>query len=922
MSKSRDITSLLQTGGGAAVLEAYQEWNEAQLLQQPLGPYRVLSRIGSGGMSLVYRGERDDGEFKRQVAIKVLEPSLVSDRLQARFLREKEILASLNHSNIAQLYDTGVTETGFPYIVMELVDGEPLDQYLEERRLTVPECVSLFKSLVSAVSYAHQRLIIHRDLKPRNVMVTAEGEPKLLDFGIARLLDGREGQTTHGRSPFTPNFASPEQLLDRDITTASDIYQLGMLLYVILCNRSPHADLDMGQRITAAAEERLPPPPSRLDASRSIPRELDAIALKCIRPSPQHRYQAATELLADLERYQRGFPVEAVAGGLLYRASRFVRRNRTAVAIGSISLVLIVAITGALNTRLSRVAEEAQSLESSSNKLVATLAGLFEGASPYDPQIASPSVDAVLQLAKQEIDQSLADEPALRSRLLTAMGNTERQLGRYIEAEDHLRLSLELAEIVEDEAAAGAARSNLALLLIELSELDEAEALLDQVDAFARDFDDPLFATDLHLHRAQLAVSRGNPSQMQASGRAALQELDQAQLTDPLRQADAYHFIGRGLLDADPLEARAYFERADQLISQSVGEGHLARARVLLRLGNTYQASGDYEFAESLYRQALKIQESLLGPTHVALSTGHGNIGLARRALGDLDGAIKEYRSALQIARSTLGQSNRGVGAILLNLGNALEDAGETAESLEAFREALAIFEALRAPGDIGKASNNYGFGLYRIGRYNESVPILDRALSLKSQAYGADSLTASRTRLGLVQAHIGAGSVDYAQDNLGRAIEAFHSSFGTDHQKLSYPYMVLGEFELARGNIVAAIESLEASLRWRVQEYGPDGIRTADVLNLLARAHLAEGDLAAAESYADRALDVVRVQPRANDILLFRFSITQGQVRRAQGRDAEAEASFDRAASILTDAPVYDRLRAHLESARSGLAG
>lgn len=922
MSKSRDITSLLQTGGGAAVLEAYQEWNEAQLLQQPLGPYRVLSRIGSGGMSLVYQGERDDGEFTRQVAIKVLEPSLVSDRLKARFLREKEILASLNHANIAQLYDTGVTETGFPYIVMELVDGEPLDQFLEARELTVPDCVSLFKSLVAAVSYAHQRLIIHRDLKPRNVMVTNEGEPKLLDFGIARLLDGREAQTTHGRSPFTPNFASPEQLLDRDITTASDIYQLGMLLYVILCGQPPHADLDLGQRITAATEERLPPPPSRLTQDRSIPRELDAIALKCVRPAPQHRYQAATELLADLERYQSGFPVDAVAGGLFYRASRFVRRNRTAVVIGGVSLALIIAITGALNSRLSRVAEEAQSLESSSNKLVATLAGLFEGASPYDPQIASPSVDAVLQLAKQEIDQSLADEPALRSRLLTAMGNTERQLGRYIEAEDHLRLSLELAEIVEDEAAAGAARSNLALLLIELSELDEAEALLEQVNSFARDYDDPLFATDLHLHRAQLAVSRGNPSQMQASGRAALQELDQAQLTDPLRQADAYHFIGRGLLDADPLEARAYFERADQLISQSVGEGHLARARVLLRLGNTYQASGDYEFAEGLYRQALTIQESLLGPTHVALSTGHGNIGLARRALGDLDGAIEEYRRALQIARSTLGQSNRGVGAILLNLGNALEDAGETAESLEAFREALAIFEALRAPGDIGKASNNYGFGLYRIGRYNESVPILDRALSLKSQAYGADSLTASRTRLGLVQAHIGAGSVDYAQDNLGRAIEAFHSSFGTDHQKLSYPYMVLGEFELARGNTVAAIESLEASLRWRIQEYGPEGIRTADVLNLLARAHLAQGDFATAESYIDRALAVVRAQARPNDILLFRFSLTQGRVQRAQGRQADANEAFARAESVLSDARVYDRLWAQLESARSGLSG
>lgn len=921
MSKDRDITSLLQTGGGAAVLEAYQEWNEAQLLQQPLGRYRVLSRIGSGGMSLVYRGERDDGEFKRQVAIKVLEPSLISDRLQARFLREKEILASLNHANIAQLYDTGVTETGFPYIVMELIEGEPLDQYLQHRQLAISECVALFKALVSAVSYAHQRLIIHRDLKPRNVMVTQDGEPKLLDFGIARLLDDKHGHTTQGRSPFTPNFASPEQLLNRDITTASDIYQLGMLLYVILCNRSPHADLDLGERITSAAEERLPPPPSRLDFGRPIPRELDAIALKCVRPSPQHRYQAATELLADLDRFQNGFPVEAVAGGLMYRAGRFVRRHRMAVGIGTVSLVLILIITGALNSRLSRVAEEAQNLESSSNKLVATLAGLFEGASPYDPQIASPSVDAVLQLAKQEIDQSLADEPALRSRLLTAMGNTERQLGRYIEAENHLRLSLELAEIVDNDVAAGTARSNLALLLIELSELDEAEALLDQVASFTQNHDDPLFKTDLHLHRAQLAVSRGNPGEMQASGRAALEELDQAQLTDPLRQADAYHFIGRGLLDADPLEARAYFERADRLISQSVGEGHLARARVLLRLGNTYQASGDYEFAEDLYRQALQIQESLLGPTHVALSTGHGNIGLARRGLGDLDGAIEEYRMALNIAQSTLGQSNRGVGAILMNLGNALEDAGETAESLQAFREALAIFEALRAPGDIGKASNNYGFGLYRIGQYEESVPILDRSLTLKSQAYGADSLTTSRTRLGLVQAHIGAGSVDYAQDNLGRAIDAFHKSFGTDHQKLSYPYMVLGEFELARGNTAAAIESLEASLRWRVQEYGPDGIRTADVLELLARSHLAAGDLATAESYADRALAVVNAQSRPNDILQFRFSITQAMVRRAQGRESDALIAFQNAEDVLSDAEVYDRLWARLESARSGLA-
>jgi serine/threonine-protein kinase len=346
---------------------------EAEWIGSTVGPYRLIRSIGRGGSGVVFLAEREDAEFEHRVAVKVLARAF-NPGARRRFQRERQILAHLTHPNIARLMGGGTTPSGLPYVLMELVHGLPITAYCDRWRLTLEPRLDLFRQVCSAVQHAHRNLIVHRDLKPNNILVTADGQVKLLDFGIAKLLDAMQSNPDsgeHGRW-MTPSYASPEQVLGQSITTASDIYSLGVLLYELLCGRKPHG-ADRTELLVPESEAPLMPP-SRAwepaepeDAEEELaeaaeaanhrglqPRELitrlrgdlDSIVMKALCRDPDQRFPSVDRLDADLHRHLRGRPVSAHPGGTLYRSRKFIQRHRTSVLVAAILGLLVLALTG------------------------------------------------------------------------------------------------------------------------------------------------------------------------------------------------------------------------------------------------------------------------------------------------------------------------------------------------------------------------------------------------------------------------------------------------------------------------------------------------------------------------------------------------------------------------------------------------
>jgi serine/threonine protein kinase len=322
------------------------------LAERSIGPYTLVSAIGQGGMGTVWLGERSDGRFERRVAVKFLNIALAGRGGEERFKREGSILGRLAHPHIAELVDAGVSPAGQPYLILEHVDGEHIDRHCDQRMLDVEARIRLFLDVLAAVAHAHANLIVHRDIKPSNVLVRTDGQVKLLDFGIAKLLEDEERAgvatllTREGGGPLTPEYAAPEQVNGAPITTATDVYALGVLLYVLLAGQHPAGPgPHSAANLVKAIVDTEPPRPSDVAEPvlrRLLSGDLDTIVTKALKKNPQERYASVTAMADDLNRYLRHEPISARPDTLAYRAGKFVRRNRTAVALAALAFVASV----------------------------------------------------------------------------------------------------------------------------------------------------------------------------------------------------------------------------------------------------------------------------------------------------------------------------------------------------------------------------------------------------------------------------------------------------------------------------------------------------------------------------------------------------------------------------------------------------
>lgn len=734
--KSGDFLENPVTPDGVALLE--QQAGSAWIGRQ-IGPYRILRELGRGGMGAVYLGERSDEAFRKQVAIKLLRPTASDDHLVERFQTERQILASLEHPNIARLLDGGSTPEGIPFLVMEYMEGIPIDRYCDEHSLPLVERLHLFLQVCEAVQFAHQNLIVHRDLKPGNILVTSGGAPKLLDFGIAKLLASPgtspiQSQTTLAGLLFlTPDYSSPEQARGELVNTATDIYSLGVLLYRLLSGRPPYR-LESSNpaeivRIISEAEPEKPsvavlkalpgktpeglqePGAVKNDAkrrqSRQLQGDLDNIILKAMQKDPGRRYSSVEQFAADIRRHLEGRPVLARPATLRYRTAKFVRRNKAAIlAIALVFLSLaggiLAAWRGAVIARMER--DRARAEARKSEEVTRFLQNMLSSA---DPHTAGPQVTVAVLLdqASRRIEQELRTEPDTEAAVRTTIGMAYWGLGMYDLAEQQIRRSLQMHGALYGSESLEVAQNFNQLALIALERGDPAAA-------------EPLCRQALKLAEAQTGYG----------------SLETASMLDTL----ATIRLRQGDFD----QAEQLHRRALALRRQGQGHQSMDVAQSLNNLAIVLGTKGKYQEAESLHEEALSILRSLRGADSFEVSVTMSNLASVKEALKKFPESESLFRQAIAVQEKLLGSAHPEVAYMQYNYAYMLYEKGDYPEACRISRDILAL-RGKSLPEIhpmVAAALHVLGRSLMAEGRPNEALPYLAESLQLRRKVLSAQN--------------------------------------------------------------------------------------------------------------------------------------------------------------------------------------
>lgn len=646
------------TGAG---LDLLRDVGDADLKGQRLGDYRIESLVAEGGMSRVYRAHRSDGTFERDVAIKVSTLSSASDSLKARFEQEQQVLASLNHPNISQLFDARVNTDGRPYIVMEFIDGTGIVEYCSSNGLPERERIRLLIDVVNAVAYAHARLVIHRDIKPSNVMVGADGRVKLLDFGIAKLLEAEQALTQ--ATPMTPKYASPEQLLGQPITVASDIAQLGLLAFEVLTGHALNESETMADAIRRAADGKPLSVPSGSKAQ--LPRELLQVIEQCLRADPDERYRDASSLARDLKAYIDGYPVSAVGQSASYRFRKWLTRNAATSATAALALITIVGGTAWYTLQLDTArqlaetqAEIARDEADKSREISEFLVELMGAPIPAKAKGEDILVLDVLDQGVDKLRDELGEQPALKGELMATLGEVYNELGEF-EAADAL-----LSDAVNVHRG-----------------LADSEPLALAHSIFA------------HSKYFQAQGERQTAIDMQNEAIALISVLpsrDAEELNASLLNAQGINYSTLNQWE----ESEGKYLEAIRVHEVLYGKDHLETSVPRANYGLMLAKVARFDEAIPLLETTYQVAMDELGPYHPWIAPRAINLASAYRRIGRDEDAERLYRIALDQDRKLYGEKHHNVASSLVSLARFIRGKGRRDESIEMAEEALEIEKA------------------------------------------------------------------------------------------------------------------------------------------------------------------------------------------------------------------------------------
>ena len=891
---ARDIDIKQAVGRAAENLAKTQrdQWIGAQI-----GAYTVTSRIAEGGMGVVYLASRSDQQFEQHVALKLLTGTVATNELHVRFLAERQILANLNHVNIAKLLDGGETENGVPYLVMEYIDGVPLDEYCAVNRLTVDERVVLFTQICSAVQYAHGNLIVHRDIKPSNILVAADGVPKLLDFGIAKMLDVQglpagSALTMDGSRLLTPRHASPEQIRGDQITTASDVYSLGLLLYELLCGRFPY---DIGDTTRASEIENMivaedPLAPSirirtAIDSDiicqerrtvavklrQELSGDLDTIVLTALRKEPESRYSSARELANDLARASEHRPILARPPTLPYLISRYWQRHRTAAA-GLIATVLVTIVGVAVSTvgffqaRESERAAvaEAQNAAATSNFLV----GLFRAADPNETAGNELSVSEVLRLGVERIETEMDDTPIVKSDIMETLSSVYKARSDFEESARLLESALQLheAHVLDDPAGRARLNNELGDLYRILERYEEATYYLERSYAM---YDE--IGGDITMGRADvannLALLYGEIDRVDSVGgllfetlrlRKSLFESPHPDIALSLHNL-AWHFSRVG----DLAEAEHYAQQALDMRIEIFGEVHPRVAATIGELTHIYYKQARWEDAERTAARSLAIAEQVFDAGHKAVTYQMYSVAIVQHTRGNLRGASELFRKVTAFDRLTYGSEDPNTGFNLKAHAKTLLDLGHYQEAEAALRESRTIF--LNAtdgrPTQLEDTETLLAYTLLRTGRLGEASELLGIRTTGTDSGPDPDDQSQER-RLLHARRLLAHGDAAQAEQLSSSLLQEFAVTSGHHLPLMPQVLHVHGKSQIATGRVAAAVDVLNKALalyeEWWDEGYWRANLVRADLgIALAQNGDTAQGRTLLAHSVAGLKQDL-----------------------------------------------------------------
>ncbi|CAM2063834.1 Non-specific serine/threonine protein kinase [Sulfidibacter corallicola] len=859
-----------------------------------IGPFRIVRKLGQGGMGTVYQAEQEH-PVRRTVAIKVLGAWMQHGEFRRRFLAESQMLAGLNHPNIAKLFDAGTTDQGLPYFVLEYVEGEPLDRYCDRQGFGIHQRLNLFRKICDAVHEAHTHMIVHRDLKPGNILVTAKGEPKLLDFGIAKMLnpsdqpDAMAETASHVRL-MTPRYASPEQIRGAPVSLRSDLYALGVVLYELLTGTWPYAPVNESLReLEKAVLNQEPVRPSQAlsltrqkapkdpaiegpafgEDSRRIRRilsgDLDLIVLKNLSKNPSFRYESAAAFAKDIEAHLQGFPIQARKPSLVYTTGRFFRRNKLLAGFLTVLLLLPSTFTVAtlLESRKTEAARHRAELEAATaESVVQFLSNTLEMADPVEAKGAEFTVVEMLDRALAALKRGeLSEEPEVRSRLLKIMARTYANMGYLEKAAGLMAEVLEQCRSRNDPFA-----TTSALLGVVSTDLVRGE-----------------YKLGLERVREATAMARQLPE-----GRRRTELL-----------AQALNWSGLLLKEEGQLqEARAAYTEALDLRQSLYGPNHAETAESMSNLAAILGDLEEFSRAEELFKQALAASEGSQNVFTRTRPAAMVSLGKMLQRLGRLDEAQTYFEEALSFSEQVFGPDSLYLAPVLNNLGGLFYARGDIERADHYFKRALTI--RTRELGEDHPQTifslSNYMAILAMRERYDEALGYAHRVLEARLKEWGTDHpLTAlayanvasiySRTnRNGL--------ALEYNALVLGlrrKVLGELHQGTATTLWKMGTDLAEFGEIELA-------MDYFRQAHAIRSHNLGPENPRTVATLTQYVRHRNEQG-------HHQEALDMAW-----HHLCLLEASLPEGQAM-----IIEAKAVY---ASCLVSASRFEEAVPYLETA------
>jgi serine/threonine-protein kinase len=821
-----------------------------------IGAWRLVRPLGQGGMGTVYVAERDDQAFQKQAALKLLRSGLATDEQRTRFRSERQILAQLEHPNIAHLLDGGETPDGRPWVALELVDGEPLTAYCDKRGLGLEDRVKLMLPVCEAVQYAHSNLVVHRDLKPANILVTRDGVPKLLDFGIAKLLEpgrfaGPVAETQFAERLLTPEYAAPEQITTNAVSTATDVYQLGMLLYVLAAGRGPWDAAGMApHELSAAICTQEPPPPGRW---RKVPRDLETVILAALRKNPARRYASPASLAEDLKRWLGGYPVSARRDTWSYRAALFVRRNRLAVAAAALFVLSLAGLSAGLYFQARRA-----ELERDKAQRVATfLVDIFRDPDPQEGRGSEVTARQILEQGSRRVEGELAGMPEAQGLLLDHLSRTWRNLGdherarplaqkslavrratlgddhpdtagsmqtlghlltvagQYQKAEPYLRKALEVQihHLGPRSMDTATTQNILGMLLFYTGRYEEASPVLEASIVTAQSLEgrtSRLAALSLN-NLALVRRAQGRYVDAESAFRTLLET--QLPVLGEAHPSVALYTANLGLILYD----RGRYYEAEPLLRKALetwrqvhkGDDHLNVALGQQYLASCLMAQGRLAEAEPIWRKLIEYRSARLGPENVFVAGDIAALGNLLRMKGDYAGAAREMARALEIRKKILPADDPGMAASYMSLAQLSRDQGRLPEAEAQLRKALAIREKrLGADNPYATAATRLelAWNLRAQGREQEAAALAQRVLDLRTARLPVDEWALSDVLLAR-------GFAGHDEGMLRQALKIRRALRPADHWEVAEVEWALNRDAAARTAVLAGPEQARARL-------------------------------------------------------------------------------------------------------------